>query len=60
MLHIKFERSNLYQLERYPTTSENNLAKPSKVENKYILKLSKSILLENDLTYTQRDTYKNV
>lgn len=58
MLHTMFERSNSNQLERYPTTSENHLVKRSKVENKHILRLSKSILLENYLTYIQRDVYK--
>ena len=47
MLHITFERSSLYELKGYPTTLKNNLAKPSKVKNKHMLRLCKPILLEN-------------
>lgn len=51
MLHKMFERSYLYELERYTTTLENKLAKPSKVKNKHMLRCGKSTLLQRAILY---------
>lgn len=56
------ERGNLYELERCPTTLENNLAKPAQVEDKHILRLSKFTFTVRELShiYTRIYVQKNI
>lgn len=46
-----FERGNIYELERCPSTLENNLTKPGEVEDEHILRLSKFTFTIRELSH---------